>query len=200
MEDLAFAVSREKGVSESRGYEAVRKFFDVITVGLEREKYVRVNGLGVFKQLEVEGRRAVNVNTKEEMEIAPFKKVTYVPDEVLKGLVNKPFLHFEKVELKASEEVAGESISGEESSQKEEDCEEEEKAREDESVPLAEKADSVPPVQKKGEIRELEQLMGRKCNKGRSFWEPGIVLVILLVVAVLLFVLFPEISECLWGH
>jgi hypothetical protein len=60
---------------------------------------VKVKGLGTFKIIDVEDRESVNVNTGERVLIEGHGKITFVPDAVMKELVNKPFAQFETVVL-----------------------------------------------------------------------------------------------------
>ncbi len=71
--------------------------FDVIRVGLERDKQVKVKGLGTFKVSTVKARESVNVNTGERVVIDEHEKVTFTPDNTMKELVNRPFSQFETV-------------------------------------------------------------------------------------------------------
>ncbi len=75
----------------------VTAIFDVIRSGLERDKQVKVKGLGTFKVSTVKARESVNVNTGERVVIEEHEKVTFTPDNTMKELVNRPFSQFETV-------------------------------------------------------------------------------------------------------
>ena len=99
-EDLALSLRRETSMSENEALEFVQKFFGLIGKTLEEERYVKIKGLGTFKLISVDSRRSVNVNTGEEIEIPSHHKVSFTAEATLKDLINKPFSHFEAVELK----------------------------------------------------------------------------------------------------
>lgn len=99
-EDLALSLRRETSMSENEALEFVQKFFGLIGKTLEEERYVKIKGLGTFKLISVDSRRSVNVNTGEEIEIPSHHKVSFTAEATLKELINKPFSHFEAVELK----------------------------------------------------------------------------------------------------
>ncbi len=87
-------------MTDTEASEAVRQFFGHIVSALETDRYVKVKNLGIFKLIDVEARQSVDVTTGGRIEIPEHKKVSFVADSALKDLVNKPFSHFETVELK----------------------------------------------------------------------------------------------------
>lgn len=99
-DELRGILRREYGMSEKEATDALNKFFNLIVKALEEERYVKVKGLGIFKLIDVESRKSVDVNTGENIEIPGHRKISYSVDSSLKELINKPFAHFETVELK----------------------------------------------------------------------------------------------------
>lgn len=77
----------------------VKEFFLLIEDGLEKDKCVKIKGLGTFKLVEVESRESVNVNTGKRIEIQGHSKISFTPDTSLRDIINKPFAHFETVVL-----------------------------------------------------------------------------------------------------
>ena len=77
----------------------VRAFFEVIAQGLQEDKYVKVKGLGTFKLVSVSERESVNISTGERFQISGHTKVSFTPESTMKDLVNRPFAHFETVDL-----------------------------------------------------------------------------------------------------
>ena len=71
----------------------------MIEEALERDRSVKIKGLGTFKLVEVESRESVKVNTGERFQIEGYTKVSFVPDTSLRDIINKPFAHFETVVL-----------------------------------------------------------------------------------------------------
>lgn len=102
-EDLCSILMKENTMTDTQIHKILDAFFVQIMKGLEEERYVKIKGLGVFKLIDVESRRSVDVNTKEYIEIPEHRKVTFTPETVLKELINKPFAHFETIELKSEE-------------------------------------------------------------------------------------------------
>lgn len=74
-------------------------FFELIVEALERDRYVKIKGLGVFKLVDVDSRESINVNTGERFEIQSYTKISFTPENSLKDRINKPFAHFETVIL-----------------------------------------------------------------------------------------------------
>ena len=99
-EDLRNILKQEYGFSERGSADALNKFFGLIARALEEERYVMVKGLGIFKLIDVESRKSVDVNTGKIIEIPEHRKISFSVDTALKELINKPFSHFEAVELK----------------------------------------------------------------------------------------------------
>lgn len=91
--------AKAAGVSLTEAEVFVRAFFDVIVEGLEKDGVVKINGLGTFKVIEVESRSSVNINTGERFEINSHRRLTFIPADSLKEIINAPFAMFEPVEV-----------------------------------------------------------------------------------------------------
>ena len=96
IQDLIDLLAEKHGMSKKNADSFVKEFFQLIEEALEKDKYVKVKGLGAFKLIDVESRESVNVNTGERFEIQGHTKVSFTPEPALKDLINKPFSHFEK--------------------------------------------------------------------------------------------------------
>ena len=99
-EEFRNILKREYGMSEREAADALNKFFSLVIKALEEERYVKIKGLGIFKLIDVESRKSVDVNTGEGIEIPEHRKISYTVDSSLKELINRPFAHFEVIELK----------------------------------------------------------------------------------------------------
>ena len=99
IQELANVLIERKKLNRRDASLFVSAMFDIIQQYLESEKLVKVKGLGTFKIIDVEDRESVNVNTGERVLIEGHGKITFVPDALLKELVNKPFSQFETVVL-----------------------------------------------------------------------------------------------------
>lgn len=113
IDDVQMLLVKEYGLSDKKADDLLRSFFAIIIKALEEEHYVKIKGLGIFKLIDVEPRRSVDVNTGESIEIPTHKKVSYTPDTALKELINKPFAHFETVELNDGVVLGDVMIQGE---------------------------------------------------------------------------------------
>ena len=97
--ELAAVLSKRYGVNKKDATVFVTQMFDIIQQSLEQDKLVKIKGLGTFKIIDVDDRESVNVNTGERVLIEGHPKITFVPDALMKELVNKPFSQFETVVL-----------------------------------------------------------------------------------------------------
>lgn len=99
IQDLARVLSEGRNIEINVSEQFVLVMFDVVMTALERERLVKIKGLGTFKVIEVGARESINVNTGERVVIGSHRKVTFSPDSIMKELVNKPFSQFETVVL-----------------------------------------------------------------------------------------------------
>lgn len=97
--DLTALLAKKVKMSGAKADAFTKAFFDIIIEGLDNDGLVKINGLGTFKVTDVASRGSVNVNTGEKIEIKGHKKLTFLPAEILKEKVNKPFAMFEPVEI-----------------------------------------------------------------------------------------------------
>lgn len=114
IQDICKVLVERKGLSKKDASNFVNMMFDTIQQGLERDLLVKVKGLGTFKIIDVDSRESVNVNTGERVLIEGHNKITFVPDALMKELVNKPFSQFETVVLNDGvdfDDVTGDSPS-----------------------------------------------------------------------------------------
>lgn len=99
IQNLIDLLAEKHGMSRKNADSFVKEFFLLIEESLEKDKYVKIKGLGTFKLIAVESRESVNVNTGERFEIQGHTKVSFTPEPTLKDIINKPFAHFETVAL-----------------------------------------------------------------------------------------------------
>lgn len=99
IQEIASKLIAQNGLSKKESTLFVNMMFETIREALERDKTVKVKGLGTFKIIDVESRESVNVNTGERVLIEGHNKITFTPDVLMKELVNKPFSQFETVVL-----------------------------------------------------------------------------------------------------
>lgn len=133
--EIAQVLVDNKGLSQKDAENFVAAMFDIIQTALERDKLVKIKGLGTFKIIDVEARESINVNSGERVIIEGHGKVTFTPDASMKELVNKPFSQFETVIL--NEGVEFDDIEEEDSTEKEVSSDEQAKDDEPEVMPVA---------------------------------------------------------------
>ena len=83
-----------------------RTLFEVVEEALLSDKFVKVKGFGTFKLVSVSDRESVNINTGERFQIEGHTKVSFIPDNTLKEEINRPFAHFETIDLSDETEQA----------------------------------------------------------------------------------------------
>ena len=97
--DLADVLVERKKLDKRDAVAFVTAMFEIVRKHLEEEKLVKIKGFGTFKIIDVDDRESVNVNTGERVLIEGHGKITFIPDALMKELVNKPFSQFETVVL-----------------------------------------------------------------------------------------------------
>lgn len=77
----------------------VKAFFELIRRALERDKYIKVKGLGTFKRIETDSRGSDEEESEERTGMQGRSRITFTPDVAMRDSINKPFAHFETVIL-----------------------------------------------------------------------------------------------------
>ena len=95
--ELAMALVNKNKLSLKEAENFVATMFDMLNVGLNDDKQVKLKGLGTFKVMSVSARKSVDVNTGEPIIIDGRDKISFTPDSTMKDLVNKPFAQFDTV-------------------------------------------------------------------------------------------------------
>ena len=99
IQELATLLSVKSGKDVYETERFIREFITVVSEGLFSDKMVKVKGLGTFKIVLVEDRESIHVNTGERILIPAHYKCSFIPDNELKELVNRPFSIFETTEI-----------------------------------------------------------------------------------------------------
>lgn len=97
VKDIAKILANRHQLSNAEADIFMQMIVEVINDGLLKDRIVKIKGFGTFKLQAVKERISVNVNTGERVVIAEHDKVSFVPDNVMKDLINKPFAQFETV-------------------------------------------------------------------------------------------------------
>lgn len=126
MKDIARCLVDKHGLKVADTEHFIALMIDVINEGVQRERQVKIKGLGTFKLTSVSSRESVDVNTGERIVIEGRDKISFTPDNAMKELVNRPFSQFETV-------VVNEGV----------ELEDEFEEQLEESTPVEEKTESV---------------------------------------------------------
>jgi len=87
-QELADALAKQMNWGKKESEAFLKTYFGLIEEGILQDGEVKVKGLGTFKLLSVEARQSVDVNTGEPIQIAPHRKLTFIPDAALKEEIN----------------------------------------------------------------------------------------------------------------
>ena len=100
LQDLAAILVQKRDLGKKEASQFVNEMFYVVQNALDKDRLVKVKGLGTFKIIDVDDRESVDVNTGERVLIEGHGKITFTADSLMKEVVNKPFSQFETVVLK----------------------------------------------------------------------------------------------------
>ena len=107
LQELAEFMTTADETLDKKTCEAfARTLFEVVEEALLSDKFVKVKGFGTFKLVAVSDRESVNINTGERFQIEGHTKVSFIPDNTLKEEINRPFAHFETIDLSDDTEQA----------------------------------------------------------------------------------------------
>ncbi len=109
MQDIIDLLVAKNDISKEEAESFIVELFYLIEKGLVTDELTKIKDFGTFKLTHIQERESIDVNTKEKILIPPHRRVTFVPAQLLKSLVNKPFAHFETTPL--NEGVFEEGIS-----------------------------------------------------------------------------------------
>lgn len=101
IQEIIDLVASKAAVSKRAAEEFLKVLIATIEETLQAGESVKIKDFGTFKLQWNEPRKSVNIQTGEEILLSGYHKVTFVPDTVLKDLVNEPFAHLEAVILNA---------------------------------------------------------------------------------------------------
>ena len=93
IQDLIDMLAEKHGMSKKNAESFTKEFFQLIEEALEKDKYVKIKGLGTFKLIDVESRESVNVNTGERFQIQGHTGLFYTGAN-LEGYYQQTFFAF----------------------------------------------------------------------------------------------------------
>ncbi len=119
MQDIVDLLVANNKISTDEADKFVVELFSLIEKGLLDHELVKVKDFGTFKLTHIQERDSIDVNTHEKIVIPAHRRVSFMPSQLLKSLVNKPFAHFETTPL--NEGIFMEGISQDILSDKDDD-------------------------------------------------------------------------------
>jgi nucleoid DNA-binding protein len=161
--DIAKIIASQHGIKPAEAENFIQQLVETINEGIETDRLVKIKGFGTFKMQSVKPRSSINVNTGERVVIGEHDRITFLPDASMKNTVNKPFAHFETVEIADGSPLLDEMTTEEES---DDDIRDEELEEiKDEVTPVLEepvKAESVKADSVKEEKKVEEPLVKKE--------------------------------------
>ena len=136
MQDIIDLLVAKNDISKEEAESFIVELFYLIEKGLATDELTKIKDLGTFKLTHIQERESVDVNTKEKILIPPHRRVTFVPAQLLKSLVNKPFAHFETTPLNEGvfEEGISQNASSDEALEDNSDEDDEEKIHDSDPI------------------------------------------------------------------
>ena len=96
---LAELLAHQIGMDNKRAEKFIDVLSSYISQGIERNKVVKVLGLGTFKIVLVRERESVHIQTGERFVIPAHHKLSFVPDKDFKERINRSFTSFDPTEI-----------------------------------------------------------------------------------------------------
>ena len=97
--DLRKAIAKQTQIEEAQVGAFLNLLIATIKEGLQKDKTVRISGLGTFKLQWVEPRKSVNISTGEPIVIEGYQKLSFTPEQNVKERINEPYADLEPVIL-----------------------------------------------------------------------------------------------------
>lgn len=97
--NISQSLVERNGLPQLEADSFVVELFSVIRESLDKEKIVKVKGLGTFKLSEMNSRESVDVNTGERILIEGRPKITFTPENNVRDRINSPFAQFESIDI-----------------------------------------------------------------------------------------------------
>ena len=108
LQEFSDLLALREGITKRKADAFSKVFFDLIIEALEKDKFIKIKGFGTFKLVAVGDRESIDVNTGERIQIGGHSKISFIPDNFLRDLINRPFSHFQTVVL--NEETSVEEL------------------------------------------------------------------------------------------
>lgn len=99
MQDIIDKLSLQNDLPKEETEKFILELFNAIELGLTSDELTKIKDFGTFKLTLIQERESIDVNTQEKIVIPSHRRVSFLPAQTLKSLVNKPFAHFETTPL-----------------------------------------------------------------------------------------------------
>lgn len=119
MQDIIDMLALQHDIPKEDAEKFIVELFNVIELGLADDELVKIKDFGTFKLTLIQERESVDVNTQERIVIPSHRRISFIPSQTLKTLVNKPFAHFETTPL--NDGIVLENVKEDDPSEDEED-------------------------------------------------------------------------------
>ena len=150
--DIAKIIASQHGIKPAEAENFIQQLVDTINEGIETDRLVKIKGFGTFKMQSIKPRSSINVNTGERVVIGEHDRITFLPDASMKNTINKPFAHFETVEIADGSPLLDEMTPEDES---DDDIREDElEELKDEETPIVEEPVKAEPVKEEKKVEE----------------------------------------------
>ncbi len=140
MQDIIDFLVAKNDISKEEAESFIVELFNLIEKGLSTDELTKIKDFGTFKLTHIQERESIDVNTQEKIVIPAHRRVTFVPAQLLKSLVNKPFAHFETTPLNEGVFMEGISHNAFTDDATEEDRYEDDEEKAEDSEPIEEDA------------------------------------------------------------
>ncbi|NLA61721.1 MAG: HU family DNA-binding protein, partial [Bacteroidales bacterium] len=175
MQDIIDLLVAKNDISKEEAESFIVELFNLIEKGLSTDELTKIKDLGTFKLTHIQKRESIDVNTQEKIIIPPHRRVTFVPAQLLKSLVNKPFAHFETTPLNEGVFMEGISHIAFTDDATEEDRYEDDEEKAEDSEPIEE--DAIAKKEPDITFKEKEEDSIDNQNESEDFIGPETVLV-----------------------
>ena len=166
LSDFAQWLSEKEGITKKEAQTFLRTLFQIVEQGLTDDQFVKIKGLGTFKLVTVNERESVNINTGERFQIGEHNKIAFIPDASMKEIINRPFAHFESVDLSDETDTAELDAVDEAVKQEFPPISEEETSTAEESIPTTVEVitESSHPTSLPGKQKDVTEEVSEESN------------------------------------
>jgi nucleoid DNA-binding protein len=94
LSDIARLLAEQVSIEPAKSENFINVLIELINDGIRRDGIIRIKGFGTFKIVLVKERESIHENTGERIIIPAHHKLSFIPDDELKYLINQHFSAF----------------------------------------------------------------------------------------------------------